>query len=136
MVNYLNVGTRDGYGTETENERVQDSDRSGPVWRPGKALEATTTSISQKNDISQQSVSRALIKLEEESLINRTKAGRIKITAKGKDRLEDIYRDLIMALRAEENIALTGKVVSGMGEGQYYMGLEGYRKQFVAKSRV
>ncbi len=86
---------------------------------------------------SQQSASLYLSKLEKDGYIQRTveKEGtRIKITQKGIDLLVTVY--LLLRNELEESpttINMEGKIFSGLGEGAYYMSLQGYREQFVKK---
>jgi len=86
---------------------------------------------------SQQSASIYLSKLEKEGYIQRIveKEGTsVKLTQKGVDLLVTVY--LLLRNELEESpttINMEGKVFSGLGEGAYYMSLQGYREQFVKK---
>ncbi|MEM3160120.1 MAG: DUF120 domain-containing protein, partial [Nitrososphaera sp.] len=52
----------------------------------------------------------------------------------GFSEIENLFASLKSALEsAPASIDFEGTVVSGMGEGAYYMSLEGYRKQFEEK---
>ncbi len=84
---------------------------------------------------SQQTASRHLRELERLGYIKRTITGRGEsavITEKGRKELYSTYIRLRTVLGGGEmkSITLEGEVVSGVGEGAYYMDLEGYRKQF------
>lgn len=88
--------------------------------------------------ISQQTASRKLIILEKLGLIDRRvqKGGEyIKISNDGIELLKGIASILsIKVLEKTYNvITLEGKVVSGLGEGRYYMSLEGYVRQVIKK---
>ncbi|MGC9145807.1 MAG: DUF120 domain-containing protein [Nitrososphaeria archaeon] len=86
---------------------------------------------------SQQSASVYLSKLEKEGYIQRAveKEGTsVRLTQKGVDLLVTVY--LLLRNELEEaptTINMEGKVFSGLGEGAYYMSLEGYKEQFVKK---
>ena len=97
-------------------------------------IEVTTTDLGKDIKRSQQAVSRHLLDLETAGYIERLKKGqkfRIKITAKGYSEVESLFLILKAAMEpAPFTIDFEGTVVSGMGEGSYYMSLDGYRKQF------
>jgi len=86
---------------------------------------------------SQQSASVYLSKLEKEGYIQRTveKEGTsVRLTQKGVDLLVTVY--LLLRNELEEaptTINMEGTVFSGLGEGAYYMSLDGYKEQFVKK---
>jgi len=76
--------------------------------------------------------------LERTELIERaitSKGETVRITEKGREQLQVTYLRLKSVLEEEKTRTLTldGEVVSGVGEGAYYMSLDGYRKQFKAK---
>ena len=83
-----------------------------------------------------QTAARKLKELEDAGLIERKldKDGQyIVITEKGRDTLYREYLDYKRIFEGEERIVISGRVMSGMGEGSYYMSLEDYRRQFVEK---
>jgi len=87
---------------------------------------------------STQTAARKLEVLEREGYIERWKArGKswLIITNKGKETLFKEYMDYktIFSDKHKKKIVLSGRVVSGLGEGQYYTNLEGYRTQFKEK---
>jgi riboflavin kinase len=101
-------------------------------------IELTTAQLGRNISISQQSASKHLLDLENAGYINRVRKGRsirIKITESGYSQVNSFYEKLKSAIesKADEVITLEGHIVSGMGEGAYYMSLEGYRKQFRQK---
>ncbi|HZI70743.1 MAG TPA: DUF120 domain-containing protein [Nitrososphaeraceae archaeon] len=100
-------------------------------------IEITTADLGKDIKRSQQAASRHLLDLENAGYIERLRKGqtfRIKITNKGYSEIESLYSTLKSALECTPfSIDFEGTVVSGMGEGAYYMALEGYRKQFKEK---
>ena len=56
----------------------------------------------------------------------------VKLTGAGQDIVRTYYSNLKVALdgRPNEEMSFVGKVFQGLGEGAYYIGLEGYRSQF------
>lgn len=97
-------------------------------------IEVTTTDLGKDIKRSQQAASRHLLDLETAGFIERLKKGqkfRIKITGRGYSEVESLFSILKAAMQsAPFTIDFEGIVVSGMGEGAYYMSLDGYRKQF------
>lgn len=101
-------------------------------------VEVTTRELSRSINRSQQSASKHLLDLESVGYVDRIRKGhtiRIKITDKGYMQIYSLYEKLRSAFESTvgDVITLEGRVVSGMGEGAYYMSLEGYRKQFREK---
>ena len=97
-----------------------------------------TTSLLGKNiKKSQQSASKHLVELEQNQFIERIINGRnisIKITPKGFSEMVKLLSVLQKSLDSSpSHVKLKGTLVSGMGEGAYYMGLKGYTKQFKSK---
>jgi len=97
----------------------------------------TTSDLGKDIKRSQQAASRHLLDLENAGYIERLRKGqtfRIKITNRGYSEIESLYSTLKSAIESIPfSIDFEGRVVSGMGEGAYYMSLEGYRKQFKEK---
>jgi len=101
-------------------------------------LEITSTQISRLINRSQQTASKILIDLEKEELIERVKNKKkfgMKLTETGFSILQNIYH--LLKISMEEShikpMIFKGNIVTGMGEGAYYMSLEGYKKQFQHK---
>jgi len=97
-----------------------------------------TTSLLGKNiKKSQQSASKHLLELEQNQFIERIIDGRnisVKITPKGFSEMVKLSAILQKSLDSSpSHVKLKGTLVSGMGEGAYYMGLKGYTKQFQSK---
>ncbi len=100
-------------------------------------LTITTTDLGKSIKKSQQAASRHLLELEKDGFIDRIMNGRnvsVKITAKGYSEMVKISTILHTSLQSFPSfIELNGILVSGMGEGAYYMSLKGYTKQFKTK---
>jgi len=97
----------------------------------------TSKTLGQILGVAQQSASRYLVNLEKEELIHRTVAPfgqKIRITPKGKKQLYDLHTELEKALGIPiTEVTLKGEVVSGLGEGGYYITLPGYFMQIQEK---
>ncbi|MBL7118625.1 CTP-dependent riboflavin kinase [Candidatus Bathyarchaeota archaeon] len=98
-------------------------------------IRTSTPELASKIKSSQQTASRHLRELEKTGLIERTitsKGETVRITERGREQLQGTYFRLKSVLEEERTRTLTldGEVVSGVGEGAYYMSLDGYRKQF------
>jgi len=97
----------------------------------------TTSSLGKSIKKSQQSASKHLLELEKDGFIERINSGRtssVRITSKGYSELIKLSSILKSSLDSFQSfIELKGILVSGMGEGAYYMSLKGYTKQFKSK---
>jgi len=97
----------------------------------------TTDSLGKNIKKSQQSASKHLLELEQNQFIERIISGRnisVKITNKGFSEMVKLSTILQKSLNSfPSHVEIKGKLVSGMGEGAYYMGLKGYTKQFKSK---
>ena len=97
----------------------------------------TTSSLGKNIHKSQQAASKHLLELEQNKFINRIISGRnlsVKITSKGFSEMVKLSSILQKSLDSSpSSVDLKGTLVSGMGEGAYYMGLKGYTKQFISK---
>jgi len=101
-------------------------------------IRISTPELASRIKLSQQTASRHLRELERLGLIERAITSRgeiVRITDRGMDQLQATYFRLRSVVEKEKprTVLLEGEVVSGLGEGAYYMSLEGYRKQFKAK---
>ncbi len=103
-------------------------------------VSVTTTSLGKNIKKSQQAASKHLLELEQNQFIERIINGRnisVKITAKGFSEMVKLSAILQKSLNSSSssssNVELKGTLVSGMGEGAYYMGLPGYTRQFQSK---
>ena len=97
----------------------------------------TTISLGKSIKKSQQSASKHLLELEKDGFIERIINGRkssVKITSKGYSEMVKLSSILKSSLDSFPSfVELKGILVSGMGEGSYYMSLRGYTKQFKSK---
>ena len=97
----------------------------------------TTSSLGKSIKKSQQAASTYLLELENNGLIERVMKGRkisVKITQKGYSEIVKLNSVLSSSLSSStSNIELSGSVITGLGEGAYYMSLKGYTKQFKTK---
>jgi len=100
------------------------------------SIRTSTTRLARLLKTSQQTASRRLALLEKAGWIRRTlnKRGQlIRIVQKGVDQLVEVRSILEMAMTKKRSITLRGRIFTGLGEGAYYVRLEGYRKQFRKK---
>ncbi len=100
--------------------------------------EITSSQISKVIQRSQQTASKILIELEKDNLIERTKNNRkfkIKVTQGGFNVIEELHGMMKTAIDNSRNkrVIFKGKIVTGMGEGSYYMSKKGYKDQFREK---
>jgi len=97
----------------------------------------TTSSLGKSINRSQQAASKHLLELEQDGFIERVTSGKnvsVKITQKGYSEMVKLSSVLRTSLEsAPSYVELKGTLVSGMGEGAYYMSLKGYTKQFKEK---
>ena len=97
----------------------------------------TTSSLGRNIKKSQQAASKHLLELENKNFIERIISGRnisVKITPKGYSEMVKLSNVLQKNLTSSpSHVLLKGTLVSGLGEGAYYMSLEGYSKQFKTK---
>ncbi|MGI0024685.1 MAG: DUF120 domain-containing protein [Nitrososphaera sp.] len=100
-------------------------------------VEVTTTELGKSIGRSQQAASKHLMELENSGYIERVKRGQkfgVRVTDKGHGEIRSLFSSLRAALESlPTTIDFEGSVASGMGEGAYYMSLEGYRRQFREK---
>lgn len=98
-------------------------------------IQISSSSFAQHISSSVQTASRRLQALEREGMISRTilpaNGQRILVTKKGKDILRnECYEYQKIFAPAENEIKLHGSVITGLGEGQYYISMQGYKTQF------
>lgn len=97
----------------------------------------TTSELGKNIQKSQQAASKHLLELEQDGFIERLISGRnmsVKITPKGYTEMVHLSTVLRKSLEPPASeVNLKGRVVSGMGEGAYYMSLKGYAIQFNEK---
>ena len=97
----------------------------------------TTSKIGRHIKKSQQTASKHLIELEDRQLIDRSIDDRnisIRVSKKGHSEIVKMSSMLQKSLKVPTSgIELEGILVSGMGEGAYYMSRAGYTRQFKTK---
>jgi riboflavin kinase len=97
-------------------------------------VEVTTSDLGKNISRSQQAASKHLLDLETAGYIERARRGQkfaVRITDKGYSEIQNLFASLKSALESAPSVIdFEGNVVSGMGEGAYYMSLDGYKKQF------
>ena len=100
-------------------------------------VELTTNEIAKKIKRSQQLASKELLDLEFFGYIKRNKKSKkytIKVTEKGYQQVYDHFLFLKTAVESFKHVIdFEGHIITGMGEGAYYMSLDGYKKQFKEK---
>lgn len=87
-------------------------------------------------EMSQQSASKRILELMEAKYIVRdlgTRKQRIKITSKGAEELKKEYSEYRRVFERSDHLNIHGEVMSGMGEGGYYICQDGYMNQFKKK---
>ncbi|MCX8172705.1 MAG: winged helix-turn-helix domain-containing protein/riboflavin kinase [Archaeoglobaceae archaeon] len=101
-----------------------------------EVIKVNCKELADKIGQSKQTAARRLKELEKMELIERTitKDGQlIAITEKGMNVLYAEYVDYKKIFERANSIKLHCTVFSGLGEGRYYVSLEGYRRQFIEK---
>lgn len=89
--------------------------------------------LADKIGTSQQTASRKILELLDSGLIVRrmgTRKQLIRLSPLGVEVLRREFADYRLLFQSGENMRIRGKVVTGLGEGRYYLGREGYRKAF------
>jgi len=94
----------------------------------------STDELAARMGQSQQAASQHLQQLEKLGLVERRRMGirfAVKVTSKGYEVVSSQYSQLKSAVEGQQKeMTFEGKVFQGLGEGAYYIGLEGYLKQF------
>jgi len=103
-----------------------------------EVIRVNSRELAKRINQSHQTAARKLKELEDKGLIERriTKDGQyIIITEKGKNLLYKEYIDYkrIFEEKSPKTIVIKGSIFTGIGEGRYYVSLDGYRKQFIEK---
>lgn len=97
----------------------------------------TTSSLGKSIHRSQQAASKHLLELERDGYIERIRSGQkvsVRITTKGHAEMARISSILRSSLESSPSyLEFRGTIISGMGEGAYYMSMKGYAKQFKTK---
>jgi riboflavin kinase len=98
-----------------------------------KPVQVSAAELATRLETSPMTASRRLKELEAVGLIARAPSGRsqaIVITERGSNALKEQYLAYKSIFEAKKVIELSGKIVSGLGEGRYYLSIRGYTKQF------
>jgi riboflavin kinase len=101
-----------------------------------ECIKISSSEFTEHISSSSKTAARILKKLDDENLINReiVQDGQlITVTEQGLKKLRDEYADYQRIFEKEGDIELYGYVVNGLGEGKYYINLDGYKKQFENK---
>ena len=97
-----------------------------------KTIKVSSSEFQKHTGASSKTAARKLKQLEEEGLIERkiVPGGQlIKMTEKGIEVLKSEYVEYSRIFSPESDILeLEGKVLKGLGEGQYYVNIPGYKK--------
>jgi len=99
-------------------------------------IEITTKKVGEECGFSQQTASRKLKELVDLELLKVRKSGKriaVKLTKRGADLLKREFIDYQKIFELNEYVEITGEVVSGLGEGKYYIMKEGYYRQIKEK---
>lgn len=108
----------------------------GALDRP---IKLSSAEFAEYLSTSSKTAARILKMLEEEGLVDRRLVAggqMIQISLSGRAVLEKEYADyhhIFGGSGKPEHVELHGHVVTGLGEGQYYIGQEGYQRQFHEK---
>jgi len=87
-------------------------------------------------EISQQSASKKILELLSNGFIERdlgARRQRIRLTEKGFDLLRKEYSDYQRIFEMKDHMVIIGNIISGLGEGQYYVNQPEYQEQFQKK---
>ncbi len=96
----------------------------------------TSREIGEALGVSQQAADRYLVAIEKRGLITRSLAQRrqrVQLTPAAMSLLRSEYRTYHRIFEGPERLSFTGKVVSGLGEGRYYLSQPGYVVQFTER---
>lgn len=96
-------------------------------------IELSSFELAKQIDTSQQTASRYLVELDKIGLIKREfgiKKQLIIITNLGEDILHEEHQQFQQIFELTDRIIFKGNVISGLGEGRYYIGQSGYIEQF------
>lgn len=96
----------------------------------------SSTRLGANIGMSPQTAARRLVDLEKQGLIRRsvtTEGQDIRLTDKGISKLKAEFLDYRRIFEGEQGQRFKGVVTTGLGEGQYYISLDGYRIQFKEK---
>ncbi|MEM4718565.1 MAG: DUF120 domain-containing protein [Nitrososphaerota archaeon] len=101
-----------------------------------EGVKTSTAALARELGISQQSISRLLMELAREGLIEKESSGRsmiIRLTDEALELALSLYAKLKEILESPSEMILTGRVFTGLGEGAYYIQIPFYMRQFEEK---
>lgn len=104
----------------------------GAITEP---VRMSSREIGELLSVSQQTADNYLVALEVQGYLSRTLIARkqqLTVTAEGVQALRSNFLDLKAIFEKAQNRTFSGTVVSGVGEGRYYLSKKGYTDQFVA----
>lgn len=93
-------------------------------------------SLAAELDVSSQAMRKRLDELDQAGLINQRSGSthpKIFITDQGRSALRNEYEELQSLCGKKNETELEGVVADGIGEGSYFVSLDGYQEQFVEK---
>ncbi|MEM0129253.1 MAG: DUF120 domain-containing protein [Thermoplasmata archaeon] len=99
-------------------------------------IELSSRELGVRIEASQQAADRHLLSLERAGEILRTRSGRrstVAVTPAGLDVLRKEYAVYRRLFEGPSSLHLAGTVVSGLGEGRYYLSQPGYAEQFPSR---
>lgn len=92
-----------------------------------KPVRITTSELGSEVRMSQQNASRRLLALEKEGYLKRGKGG-VRMTRKAHNELAGAY-SVLKRIFEGRRLEISGTITRGLGDGRYYLSMEGYRKQ-------
>ncbi len=101
-----------------------------------RTVKISSSEIAEKMLTSPQTAARHLQSLEKNEMIERqtTASGQwVKLTGRGIQQLEEEYNFYKRLFKARTPTEIEGVVITGLGEGKYYLSNDGYRKQIEEK---
>ena len=96
----------------------------------------TSGEVGERLGVSQQAAARYLVELERRELVVRTLASRrqrLQLTPAAMELLRAEYRGYRRIFEGPGQLAISGEVASGLGEGRYYLSQPGYVLQFTER---
>ncbi len=99
-------------------------------------ISLSSSILAQALGSSPQTAARRLSSLEDLGYITRvvtSEGQKIRVTEKGLMLLKSEYHEYRYLFEGEQARIIRGMVASGLGEGQYYISRDGYRRQFMEK---
>jgi riboflavin kinase, archaea type len=96
----------------------------------------TSREVGERLGVSQQAAARYLVDLERRGLVVRalaTRRQRLQLTPAAMELLRAEYRDYRRIFEGPARASIAGEVVSGLGEGRYYLSQPGYVVQFTER---